>query len=87
MGLRLLIQRLGRQVDAARPDDRPGLKIDRDVSEVSRVVQRGEDARPPFTGEVDIPSSAVAEQQAEHAVTDYGDTYDDRQVVLVHDAW
>jgi hypothetical protein len=80
MGLRLLIQRLGRQVDAARPDDRPGLRIDRDLSEVSGVVLRREDARPPFTGEVDIPGSAVAEQQAEHAVTDHGDTDDDRQL-------
>jgi hypothetical protein len=35
-------------------------------------------------GEVDVSSSAVAEEEAEHAVTDHSDTYDDGQVVIVH---
>jgi hypothetical protein len=68
MGPRLLIQRLGGQIDPARPDDCSGLGIDRYLSEVGGVVQRREDARTPLTGEVDVPGGAVAEQQAEHAV-------------------
>jgi hypothetical protein len=85
MGFRLLVQRFGRQVDAARPDDRPGLRINRDLSEVGGVIQWRQDARPPFTGEIDIPGSAVAEQQAQHAVTDHGDTRHGWQVALIHD--
>ena len=38
MGFRLLIQRFGRQVDAAGPDDRPGLRINRDLSEVGGII-------------------------------------------------
>jgi hypothetical protein len=39
MGFRLLVQRFRCQVDAARPDDRPGLRINRDLSEVGGVIQ------------------------------------------------
>src|SRR5579859_6283360 len=85
MSFRLLVQRFRRQVDAARPDDRPGLRINRDLSEVGGVIQWREDARPPFTGEIDIPGSAVAEQQAQHVVTDHGGTHHGWQVALIHD--
>jgi len=40
VGLRPFVERLGRQIDAAGPDDGPGLRIDRDTGEVGRVVQR-----------------------------------------------
>lgn len=36
--------------------------INRDFGEVGRVVQRRQEARPPFSREVDIPYRAVAEQ-------------------------
>lgn len=44
MRFRLLIRRLGGQVDTARPGDRPRLGINRDPSEVSGVIQRRVDA-------------------------------------------
>jgi hypothetical protein len=84
VSLRLLIQRLGRQLDTARPDNGSGFGINRNLGEVGGVVQRRKNARPPFSREVDIPSRAVALEQAEHAVTEHGDADDDRQVVLLH---
>jgi len=42
-----------------------------------RVIQRREDARPLFGREVDIPGRAVADQEAEHLVTDHGHARDD----------
>jgi hypothetical protein len=73
MSLRLLIKRLGRQVDAIRPHDGSCLCIDRNLGEVGGVVQWREDARPTFGREVDVPGCTVAEQETEHAVTDHGE--------------
>lgn len=84
MGFRLLVERLGRQVDAIRPHDSSCLWIDRNLSEIGRVVQRREDACPPFGREVDIPGCTVTEQEAKHAVTNHGDAHDSWQVVLAH---
>ena len=85
MGFCLLIEGLGRQVDTVRPHDSARLRINRNFSEVSRVVQRRQDSSPPFSREVDVPYRAVAEQQAEHVVTGHGRAYHDRQVVLARD--
>jgi hypothetical protein len=84
VGLRLLIERLGGQVDPVRPHDGSCFLIHRNFGEVAGVIQRREDARPLFGREVDIPGRAVAEQQAEHVVTDHGHPRDDWQVVLAH---
>lgn len=73
MGLRLLIKRLGRQVDAIGPHDGSCFWIDHNLGEVGGVVQRREDTRPAFGREVNIPGCTVAEQKAEHTVTDHGD--------------
>src|SRR5208283_4660662 len=71
-------------VDAAGPYESSGLRVGGDLSEVGGIIQRRKHAGPPLRGEVDIPGCAVAEEQAEHAVTDHGDAYNDGQVVLVH---
>jgi hypothetical protein len=71
MGLCLLIERLWGQVDTAGPDDGPRLRIDPDLGEVGRVIQRLQDARPSLSREVNITGCGVAEQQPEHVICDH----------------
>ena len=75
---------VGGQVDAAGPYEGSSLRVDGDFGEVGGVVQWRQDTGPLLRGEVDVSGCAVAEEEAEHAVTDHSDTYDDGQVVLVH---
>jgi hypothetical protein len=84
MRFRLLVKRFGRKVDAVRPRESARLMVDRDLSKVGGVVERRQDARPPFGREVDVSDRAVAEQQAKRAVSDHGHARYDRQVVLTH---
>ena len=74
MCLCLLVERFGGQVDAAGPYQGSSLRVDGDLGKVGGVVQWRQNACPQFSGEVDIPGCAVAEEQAEHAVTDHSDT-------------
>jgi hypothetical protein len=82
--LRFFVQRFRRQVDAIRPRDGSSLSVDRDLSEVSGIVQWCQDTSPLLRGEVDVSRGAVREQQTEHPVADHGYSCDCRQVVLAH---
>src|SRR5260370_24080643 len=84
MGPCLLVERLRRQVDTAWPNDGPRLRIDPDLSEVGRVIQRLQDTGPSLGREVDITGCGVAEEQPEHLVAYHGNTYHNRQVVFTH---
>jgi hypothetical protein len=84
MSLRELIEWLRSEVDAVRPYDRARLPINCDRSEISRFVEGREDTCPQFGREIRIPCRAIAEQQAEHAVTNHGYTDHDWQIVLAH---
>src|SRR6266568_1339721 len=84
VGLGFFVERFGRQVNAVGPDDGACFRVDRYPGEVGGIVQRRQHARPVLGREVDIPSRAVAEQQAQHVITDHSDSCHDRQVGLVH---
>src|SRR5215475_6387260 len=84
MSLGLFVERLRRQVDATGPYHGSRLRIDDNLGEVRRVVERLEHPSPSLGREVHIPDRAVTEKQPQHPVTDHHGAYYDRQVVLVH---
>lgn len=67
----LFVQGLGRHVDAIGPRDGPGLRIDANLSEVTRVGE-GLEYPPPFAlVERDIADRAVLEGEAQAVLSDY----------------
>jgi hypothetical protein len=84
VGFRLLVQRLGGQVDAIWPHDGARLGIELNLGKVGRIVKWFQDACPALRREVDITGRPVAKQQPEHVVADHGYACDDRKVALAH---
>ena len=58
-GFRLLVEGLVRQVNTVGPHNSAYLRIDRNFSAASRVVQGRQDSGPPFSREVDVPYRAI----------------------------
>jgi hypothetical protein len=59
------VQRLGGNVGAVGPDDRPQLLVELDSGEVGRILERGKDAVPRLGAEIQLALGSVLEAQQE----------------------
>ena len=68
------VKRLGSNIRAIRPDDRPQLSVEPNALEVVRVIQRFEQGSVlEEVGEIDIPDEAVLEAEADGPAVDIFD--------------
>src|SRR6266545_571317 len=72
----LVVERLGRHVEAVGPRDGSCLRVDGHACEVLGIAQRLEDAAPVASREVDVADGAILEGQTQPVVTDHLDSRD-----------
>lgn len=82
----LLIEWLGRKVDAVRPADRSRLWIDAHLREVGGTAKRLQHASPLASAEIDVAHGPVLECEAKAVIADDLDRGDVQQLLHEPDA-